>query len=233
MAKESKGSKHMLNRMSVVRTEAVIERAFYLVTMAILVLVILLPACAAPQPPVTTPPLTPATPSPAATPPAGTPPATAAPVEIKTSFKAEIYANSAVGFSFMYPEGWIKTQRGSGQVFRATSGSTMAADVISANVIPEATDFGKAVKEAYDNDPGLKARYIQVNVDSVKSTTLADGKTAGNEATISGTTKTGNLYGYVLGTNKGGRTIFITATTPAGEGNRELMREIAQTLTVE
>lgn len=208
-----------------------IKKAFYLLIIAVLALVLLLPACAAPKPPVTTPPPTPTTPPPAATPPSATPPA-AAPVAIKTSFEAKTYTNSYAGFSFMYPEGWTQVKTSEGQVFRAIAALNMAnCNSTSANVIPEAADLGTAIKNAYNNDIGLQ--FVPVKVDSIKATTLADGKTAANEVIISGTTPQGSiLYGYILSTNRGGKTIFITANTFAGDNDKALMREIARTLTI-
>ena len=221
------------------------KKVLFISIMVMLVMALVLPACApaAPAkpaetkpatPPATTTPATPpAATTPATTPPATPPAATPAVTEVKTSFEAATYTSDSPGFSVQYPKSWIKGDMANDVVFIVLASSAQGADVASIVVIPETSDFGKAAKDSFDNDPALKNLGVKVNVDSTKTTTLADGKTPANEALLSAKIMgIYDLWGYCYGANIGGKTVFVTGATLAGDKSKALLQEIAKTLTL-
>jgi hypothetical protein len=161
---------------------------------------------------------------------APTTPPVAAPAATPLSFEAATYTNDANGVTMQYPKSWVKVDLAPDVIFRVAASTAQGADLVGVTVIPEAADFGKAMKDAFDNDPVLKSLGVKMNVDSSKATTLADGKTPANEAIVSAKIMGMDLYGYCFGINKGGKTIAVTGATLAGDKNKALMKEIAQTL---
>ncbi len=98
------------------------------------------------------------------------------------------------------------------------------------NVVPKVSDFGVATEDLLEKGYAINATIV-----SSKSTTLADGKTPANEIILTGVmgkiTKT-ERYLYCLGTNYKGKTILVIASTSNVYGNKALVEEIAQTLTL-
>lgn len=148
--------------------------------------------------------------------------------------QSNIYTNEQYGFSFQYPKSWIKTDPVNDMVFYVLANGNPGADGANASVIDQAPDFPTAVKASYDNDPKLKSLGVQVKIESSRTTTLADAKTPAYETTISARIMGKyDFFGYALGTNANGKAIFIKGNTLRGATNRALVKEIAQTLTLQ
>ena len=197
------------------------------------------PAAAPTKPAAATPPAsTPAPAAPAATTAATTPvappsAASSAPAAIKTSFDAATYTNDVNGYSFMYPKSWITGNVVNDQVVNLLASSAQGADAVSSSLLPESADFSKAMKAAYDADPGLKQYGVQVNIKSTKAITLADGKTQASEAYVTATIMgMYDLWGYGIGVNKGGKTIMVTGWTLGGTAKQDQIVEIVKTFAV-
>jgi hypothetical protein len=213
------------------------NKALLVVTVIILSLAALALACApaaAPKPAAPAAPAAPVTPpTPPPTPPAtpATPAAPAAPAGIKTSFESATYTNDANGYSFQYPKSWVKGDVSGDQIFVVLASTAQGADSVATKVWPEAADFGKAMKDSYDNNPQLKGIGVVTKIESSKATTLADGKTVAYEAVLSAKIMgMYDLYAYGLGTNKGGKTIEVDGWTLGGDAKQTLIREIVKTL---
>jgi len=204
-------------------------KAVFISIMLILLVSLVLPACAPAKPaaPAATPPA-----APAATPPAvpvATPPAVPAPKAL--SFEPATYTNDAIGFTWQYPKTWVKTDNYNNLVVKMLASTAQGADNAGVIVIPESADYSKAVKEQIDSDPGLL--NTKVDISPAKTITLADGKTAASEATA--TAKIMGLYPlyvYSIGINKGGKTIIVFGASLGNDTKQALVKEIAQTLAV-
>ena len=167
------------------------NKVVFLSIMIILLVSLVLPACspakpaatpAVPAAPAATPPPAPAvTPPPA---PAATPPA--APAAKALSFEAATYTNDDLGFTFQYPKKWANKDIYQDFIFLVVASDQAGADTCGIIVIPEAADFATAVKGEFDNEPNLKAGGTKVAVNQVKTVTLADGKTSGTSAIVTG-----------------------------------------------
>jgi hypothetical protein len=213
------------------------NKAFLIVTVIMLSLAILATACAPAAAPKPAAPATPAAPVTPPTPPP-TPPATptapatpAAPAAIKTSFEAATYTNDANGYSFQYPKTWVKGDVSGDQIFVVLASTAQGADSISTKVWDQAADYGKALKDSYDNNPQLKGIGVVTKIESSKATTLADGKTVAYEAVLSAKIMgMYDLYAYGIGTNKGGKTIDVDGFTLGGDAKQAGVREIVKTL---
>ena len=215
------------------------NKIVFISIMVVLLASLILPACspakpaAAPAAPAATTPAAPA--APAATTPAA-PAATipAAPAAKALSFEAATYTNTDLGFTFQYPKKWASKDIYQNFIFMVVASDQSGADTSGVIVIPEAADFAKAVKGEFDDEPQLKAGGTKVAVSEVKAITLADGKTSGTSAIVTGDVMGGlyKLYAPVTGFNKGGKTIIAFSYTLGNEPKQALAREIASTLAV-
>jgi len=173
--------------------------------------------------------LTPPTPPP--TPPGSNTPA--APAEIKTSFEASTYTNDELGFSIKYPKNWVKKDASGETVLSISAGEDQTADSVSVNVIAENKNFAAAAKSIIEGSGAFKQYSAKAKVESEKATTLADGKTAASEAVFSAKIVIYDVYLYCFGTNTGGKTIVVVTYTLKNDAkNKELIKEIAKTLTL-
>jgi pyruvate/2-oxoglutarate dehydrogenase complex dihydrolipoamide acyltransferase (E2) component len=216
------------------------NKVVFLSIMIILLASLVLPACS-PAKPVAPAPAAPAAPAattpaaPVATPPAppATPPAASATAPKALSFAAVTYTNDDLGFTWQYPKTWIDGDLTGHYVVHKLSGTAADADTAGIMVIDTPTDYAAALKAEFEADPGLKQYGTKVDIASVKTITLADGKTTAMEAT--GTAKIMGLYdlsAYTLGINKGGKTIIAFGATLGGGNKQALMKEMSQTLAV-
>jgi hypothetical protein len=148
------------------------------------------------------------------------------------------YTNDEYGFSFMYPGNWITAEKSGAMVFAIAASSFQGADSVNASVAPASisstpeADFGKAIKAAYDESPGLKNIGVTVNIQSSKLTTLADGKTFAVEAIVTAKIMIVNMWGYSLGVNKDGVGIVITGYTLGDQDKKDQIMAICKTLTL-
>jgi len=208
------------------------NKAVFISVMIILLVALILPACAPATPPAApaaTPPAAPAATPPAT--PAATPPA--APAAKALSFDSETYTNAELGITWQYPKKWIAADPYLNLVVKKLSSSVQGSDSAAIMVVPETSDFAKTFKTEFEADPELAALKVIVALDPVKTTTLADGKTTATEVT--GTAKIMgiyDLYAYAIGFNKGGKTIIAYGATLGGKAKKDLMAEISQTLAV-
>jgi hypothetical protein len=212
------------------------NKALLLVIMMVLLVSLILPACS-PAKPAATAPAVPAATTPAA--PEATPPAApaapvtpAAPAAKALSFDAATYTNTDLGFTWQYPKKWVNKDIYQNFIFMVIASDQAGADTAGIIVIPEAADFAAAVKGEFDNEPQLKGGGTKVAVTEVKAITLADGKTKGTSAVVTGDVMGGlyKLYSPVIGFNKGGKTIIAFSYTLGNEVKQALGREIASTL---
>jgi pyruvate/2-oxoglutarate dehydrogenase complex dihydrolipoamide acyltransferase (E2) component len=206
------------------------NKVVFISIMIVLLVSLILPACSP-----TKPAATPAAPA-ATTPPAPTatpPPAPAAPAAKALSFDAATYTNDELGFTWKYPSKWTGKEIYQNFIVMKIASDQQGADTAGIIVIPQAADFAAAVKGEFDNEPQLKAGNTKVAVSEVKTITLADGKTSGTSAIVTGDVMGGlyKLYAPVTGFNKGGKTIIAFSYTLGNEAKQALGREIASTLT--
>ena len=157
--------------------------------------------------------------------------------EKPTSYEATTYTNDEVGFSIKYPKNWyigsavvFNNSVDAAQILYAEADNRPIFDMLWVNVVPKVSDFGVATEDLLEKGYAINATIV-----SSKSTTLADGKTPANEIILTGVmgkiTKT-ERYLYCLGTNYKGKTILVIASTSNVYGNKALVEEIAQTLTL-
>lgn len=208
------------------------NKTVFISTMIVLLVSLILPACA-PAKPAATPPAAPAatTPvAPAATIPAAPPSST--PASKALSFAPETYTNDELGFTWQYPKTWIKGDLSGNYVFIRLSDSSATADTAGITVVPETSDFAKTLTTEFEADPGLKPYGTKVTVGPVKTTKLADGKTTASEAIVTATVMGFDLYAYTVGINKGGKTIIAFGATLGGGAKQALMEEMSKTLAV-
>lgn len=214
------------------------NKTVFISTMIVLLLSLILPACA-PAKPAATPPAAPAattpvepvatTPAaPAATIPAAPPSST--PASKALSFAPETYTNDELGFTWQYPKTWIKGDLSGNYVFIRLSDSSATADTAGITVVPETSDFAKTLTTEFEADPALYGS--KVTVGPVKTTKLADGKTTASEAIVTATVMGFDLYAYTVGINKGGKTIIAFGATLGGGAKQALMEEMSKTLAV-
>jgi pyruvate/2-oxoglutarate dehydrogenase complex dihydrolipoamide acyltransferase (E2) component len=217
------------------------NRTVFISIMIVLLVSLILPACAPAKPAATAPAApaatTPAAPAatipatPAATPPAA--PATSAPASKALSFEPVTYTNDELGFTWQYPKTWINGDLSGSYIVHKLSGTAADADTAGIMVINTPSDYAAALKAEFEADPGLKQYGTKVTIAAVKTTTLADGKTTATEAT--GTAKIMGLYdlsAYTIGINKGGKTIIAFGATLGAGAKQALMKEMSQTLAV-
>ena len=217
------------------------NKTVFISTMIVLLVSLILPACA-PAKPAATPPAAPAATAPAttaATIPAATPaatvpaaPAASTPASKALSFAPETYTNDELGFTWQYPKTWIKGELSGNYVFIRLSDSSENADTAGIMVVPETSDFAKTLTTEFEADPGLKMFGTKVAVGPIKTTKLADGKTTASEAIVTATIMGVDLYAYTVGTNKGGKTIIAFGATLGGGAKQALMEEMSKTLAV-
>ena len=156
--------------------------------------------------------------------------APAAPVGIKTSFEAAIYTNDSPAFTLMYPNKWVKKDN-SNAVFDVASDESMTADTVVVGVMTESNDIPAAIKAMIDSDEALRGSKSKIV--SQKGITLADGKTKATEVILSANVMIFDVYFYTVGLNTGGKCVSVVAYTLSGdEANKNLAKEIAQTLSV-
>lgn len=214
------------------------NKTVFISTMIVLLVSLILPACA-PAKPAATPPAAPAattpvapvatTPAaPAATIPAAPPSST--PASKALSFAPETYTNDELGFTWQYPKTWIKGDLSGNYVFIRLSDSSATADTAGITVVPETSDFAKTLTTEFEADPALYGS--KVTVGPVKTTKLADGKTTASEAIVTATVMGFDLYAYTVGINKGGKTIIAFGATLGGGAKQALMEEMSKTLAV-
>ncbi len=180
-----------------------------------------------------TPAVTPAAVPPSAPPPA--PPAIAPQVAEKpTSFEAATYTNDQYGFSVRYPKTWANDELIGDMVMRvASQAGDLQSDAVAAAIVNKPSDYGKTIREAVDETLAASNVRVKTKLESVKATTLSDGKTPATEAVLSADVfGMYQLYVYALGTDKGEKTIATIGLTIKGDANKALVREIAQTLAV-
>ena len=208
------------------------NKTVFISTMIVLLVSLILPACA-PAKPAATPPAAPAATTPFA--PAATIPVTPASSTAASkalSFTPETYTNDELGFTWQYPKTWIKGNLSGNYVFIRLSDSSESADTAGIMVVPETSDFAKTLTTEFEADPGLKPYGTKVAVGPVKTTKLADGKTTAFEAIVTATVMGFDLYSYNVGTNKGGKTIIAFGATLGGAAKQALMEEMSKTLAV-
>lgn len=183
----------------------------------------------APTTPAATPPATPPS-IPSPTPPASTPQVTEKP----TSFEATTYNNDQYGFTVKYPKSWATDKLIGDMVMRvAAQAGDLQSDAVAAAVVNKPSDYGKAIREAVDATLAASNVNVKTKLESVKATTLSDGKTPATEAVLSADIfGMYQLYVYALGTDKGEKTIATIGLTIKGDSNKALVKEIAQTLAV-
>jgi hypothetical protein len=213
------------------------NKTVLIIIMIVLLVSLILPACA-PAKPAATPPAAPAATTPAA--PATTPAAPAATIPAAPasgttaskalSFTPETYTNDELGFTWQYPKTWIKGELSGNYVFIRLSDSSENADTAGIIVVPETSDFAKTLTTEFEADPGLYGS--KVTVGPVKTTKLADGKTTASEAIVTATVMGFDLYAYTVGINKGGKTIIAFGATLGGGAKQALMEEMSKTLAV-
>ena len=214
------------------------NKTVFISTMIVLLVSLILPACA-PAKPAATPPAAPAATTPVA-PVATTPAALAAtipaappsstPASKALSFAPETYTNDELGFTWQYPKTWIKGDLSGNYVFIRLSDSSATADTAGITVVPETSDFAKTLTTEFEADPALYGS--KVTVGPVKTTKLADGKTTASEAIVTATVMGFDLYAYTVGINKGGKTIIAFGATLGGGAKQALMEEMSKTLAV-
>ena len=182
-----------------------------------------------PTTPAAKPPATPPS-IPSPTPPASTPQVTEKP----TSFEAITYDNDQYGFTVKYPKSWATDKLIGDMVMRvATQAGDLQSDAVAAAVVNKPSDYGKAIREAVDATLAASNVNVKTKLESVKATTLSDGKTPATEAVLSADIfGMYQLYVYALGTDKGEKTIATIGLTIKGDSNKALVKEIAQTLAV-
>ncbi len=146
------------------------------------------------------------------------------------------YTNDEYGFSFMYPANWAPAEKSGAMVFAVAANSFQGADSVNASVAPAGssntpeTDFGKAIKVAFDESPGMKNVGATVDIQSTKITMLADGKTPAVEAIVTARIMIVNLWGYSLGVNKGDKAIVITGFTLGDQASKDQIMAICKSL---
>ncbi|MGA2157708.1 MAG: PsbP-related protein [Dehalococcoidia bacterium] len=146
------------------------------------------------------------------------------------------YTNDEYGFSFMYPANWIQVEKTGAMVFAIAASSFQGADSVNVSVAPASAsntpeaDFGKVIKAAYDESPGMKNVGATADIQSSKVTMLADGKTFAVEAIVTAKIMIVNLWGYSLGINKDGIGIAISGWTLGGQSNKDQIMAICKTL---
>lgn len=184
-------------------------------------------------------PATPASPLPPAVP--ATKPAETTPVtqtKIVTSFEAETYVNSQPGFIVKYPRNWTRIEASGNAVFNnavfsIADSSSLTADSLSICIIAETKDFANAAKAVVEASGAFNQYGAKANIESQKTTTLADGKTVAYEAVLSSKIMIQSFYFYCFGVNSGGKTIAIIGyTLKNDEKSKQLLQEIAKTLTL-
>ncbi len=209
---------------------------------AVLMLLILIVGCA---PVATTPPPT-ATP-PVATPPVApsTPPVTASvapepvtpPPAKVLSFASATYTNDTLGFTWQYPVKWeelgLRSAFTEGEfVISVISYVDRFADYGGVAVVPETADFGQVVKAGFRSFHPWCWLNATVFASPHKAIYLADGKTPANEAIVTGTWEGSDNYCYAVGFSKNGKMIIAWCTTFGNDKQKDLTKEIAQTLSV-
>jgi hypothetical protein len=219
------------------RTPAIILAA------AVLSLVVVLSACA-PKPSAVVPPAKPvetnAQAAPAEKPPAvpSSAPAPVSPVAAPkadakpTSFESSTYNNDQYGFTVRYPKAWSNDALSGDMIMHvAAQAGDLQSDAAAAAVVNKPSDYGKAIKGAVDAILAASNVPAKTKVESVKATTLSDGKTPATEVVLSADILgMYELYVYALGADKGDKTIAAIGLTIKGDSSKALVREIAQTL---
>jgi len=130
----------------------------------------------------------------------------------------------------MYPNNWVKKDK-SNAVFCVASDESMMADTAVIGVTTESNDIPAAIKAMIDSDEALYGAKSKIV--SQKDITLADGKTKATEVILSANVMIYDVYFYAVGLNTGGKLVSVVAYTLSGdEANKNLAKEIAQTLSV-
>jgi hypothetical protein len=144
-------------------------------------------------------------------------------VEIKTSFDAATYTNSATGFSVKYPKAWAEGKVVlKGGVFYASGD-----DGLVYIAVRPATDFKESALVFLKDLIALKAN-VNPELVSEKTVTFTDGKTTGFEIMLSALF--GSQKASIYGTIKDGNAIMVMCGT--NPKNLALYSEIGKTLTV-
>jgi type IV secretory pathway VirB10-like protein len=153
--------------------------------------------------------------------------------EIRTSFEAITYTSDKYGFSLKYPKNWVKKEATGDVVLSIASSQDQTADSVNVSVISEVNDIAAAAKNAIDNSDAFKQFNVKSKIESQKNVMLADGKTTAQEVILSAKIVIYDVYLYCVGVNAGGKTILVIGNTvESSSKNKELLQEIAKTLTI-
>ncbi len=215
------------------------KKVLFISIMVMLVMALVLPACApaAPAKPAETKPATPPATTTPATPPAATTPATTpsvattpaatpAPTAKPTSYEAETYT-SDLGFSFKYPKAWkVAAKPYATAVFYANDGGSPLPDLVFVDVRDGTSVKDSAVK-ALGDFVAAKGVSVTPTVESEKTVTLADGK-QGTEIVLVADVLFQKKKGAAVGVVKDGKTYVVVAGVDTGK--LELWKEMAATL---
>ncbi|MDD5312982.1 MAG: hypothetical protein PHO26_08115 [Dehalococcoidia bacterium] len=150
------------------------------------------------------------------------------------SFKAETYTNDAEGVSFQYPKGWLvisPVDNPKNQVFQLKSEDSTTANGMSFDVLADG-DFAAVCKKAIEESPTYIKYKAVANQDSSSTAKLADGKTDAYVAEFSSVIAIYDVYLYCFGIKKNGKVIAMIGSTVGGKKDKDLIKEIAQTLAV-
>lgn len=213
----------------------------------VLLIIAVCPACS--QPAQSTTPAKPATPAEAPKTPTANPASTTVPpaqpqqpaaqplqpVERPTSFQSVLYSDDKYGFSIKYPKGWIKNEVWNDIVFWASRSEDVATDSIYICVVTKTTDYANLIKECLRKYPNIQGFSGKITEDPGAAITLADGKTQAFEAKISLEIEALDYYrisSYGLAVDKGANTIVVMGVTTGEQKQQDLLKEIAQTITL-
>jgi len=199
------------------------SKSILLAVIVIMVMALVLPACAPAKPASITPSSSP--PPSVTTPPTATTP-TAPPVEIKTSYEGIVYADDTYGFYIKYPKSVVleKPPLSTGIFSAKDANATVYIDV------RPATSFKDAAVDMMADLIAAKGFNVDPKVDSDKITTLTDGKTTAYETMLSASVLFQPKIAYCYGILKDGKAIIVM--TGLDPKNADLYKEIAHTFTL-
>ena len=220
------------------------NRVIYVSLCMVLLIMAVCPACSQPAQPTT--PAKPATPAEAPKAPIANPAYTAVPpaqpqqpavqppqhVERPTSFQSVLYSDDKYDFSIKYPKGWIKKEVWNDIVFWASRSEEVDTDSIYICVVTKTADYANLIKECLSKYPNTQGFNGKITEDPGAAITLADGKTQAFEAKLSRQILTYDISSYGLALDKGANTIVVMGVTTGGQKQQDLLKEIAQTITL-
>lgn len=129
----------------------------------------------------------------------------------------------------MYPKNWAKQDVSNPTVFAVSDVNVSTFDSIKVIVIDKAANTDeKAVRTAVDNSALLGGNPY--TLDSIKTITLADGKTPGFAAELSVVTKYFKRNVYAVGANFGDKTVVVATLSSDPAKVKGILTEAANTL---